>query len=155
MLLRILLFCNQSYAPEHCIYVVLTMGFPYSRWWDQPEAPRLVSEVQVAADPSSHPRHRTSGSSWLPKPSCFASSSKGNKISHDNSMEEGRHNQRVTRNSLVPNLRFSAKLMTHWMPMLGFVPSIQVCFVSSTKYWCKQGPLCRPTAAWSCTYMVG
>ena len=48
----------------------------------------------------------------------------GNKISHANSMEDGMLNPRVTRSSLVPNLHFSAELMTHWTPMLGSVLSI-------------------------------
>src|SRR6185437_13124555 len=38
--------------------------------------------------------------------------------------EDVMHHQRVTSNSLVPNLHFSARLMTHWTPMLGSILSI-------------------------------
>jgi len=47
---------------------------------------------------------------------------KGSRIRHANSsVEDMMSNQRVTRNSLVPNLRCSAGLMNHWTPMLGSV----------------------------------
>ena len=145
MLLRILLARPKSYAPEHCIYVVLTMGFPYSRWWDQPEAPRLVSEVQVAADPSSHPRHRTSGSSWLPKPSCFASSSKGNNSSSiSNMVGTMSTNPKLpaTRISWARNCRYSTRPRSPSMPMLGFVPSSP----SSLYLWSRAWTPTRPAS---------
>ena len=84
-----------------------------------------ASAVRVAVDLSSHRHHRRICTSWWPcRLNYFACWSKGNKISHANSMEDRMLNPRVTRSSLVPNLHFSAELMTHWMLMLGSVQSI-------------------------------
>ena len=122
-------------------------GFAYFRWWDQPETPRLDSEVKVAADPSNRSRHRTSWNSWLPKPSCFISSSKGNSSSSSSSSNVVgtttiHPKLPATRISWARSRRYSTRPRSPSMPMLGFVPSSP----SSLYLWSRARMPTRPAS---------
>src|SRR6185312_14798760 len=93
------------------------------RWLVIPVDRPKASAVKLALDLSSHRHHHQIWlSKWPCKLNCFVSWCKGSRIRHtSSSVEDVMSNQRVTRNSLVPNLRCSAGLMNHWTSMLGSV----------------------------------